>query len=397
MKIAILIGDGMGDYPLPELGGKTFLQVADIPNIRRIAAAGEVCLVRTIPEGMPPGSDVANLSTLGFDPRRYYTGRAPIEAAGAGLRMQADDLAYRCNLITAENGIIQDHSAGHITTEEARPLIDELNRRLGRKGLYFVVGTGYRHLVIWKDGPDAVKTTPPHSVLGESVESHLPTGPRSDELLHLMNESSLILAANPLIQAKRKAGKKVPTQIWLWGQGRRTTLPSYKELYGLSGGIISAVDLLRGIGQLAGLKSDKIPGATGFLDTDFGAKVKAALNILAEHDFVFVHLEAPDECGHMGNSELKRKAIEAFDQKIVAPIWKALQAMNESYRLIIGTDHYTPVRLRNHTCDPVPIALLKGPVDETNTEASFDEFVNDGRASGLAFEWLKIILKQAHK
>jgi len=389
MKIVVLIGDGMGDYPLQELGGKTPLQAAAIPNIRAIAGSGTVRLVNTIPEGMSPGSDVANLSIMGFDPRKYYTGRAPIEAAGAGIAMGPRDVAFRCNLIAVEAERIKDHSSGHITTGEALPIIATLNERLGRPGLAFHVSAGYRHLLIWDNGPCELATTPPHDVLGQLAAKNMPEGARQDEVWGLMEASKPIIAAHPVSAARRKAGKTAPTQIWLWGQGRRTTLPSYREMFGLTGSVISAVDLVRGIGKLAGLGAEIVPGATGFLDTNYAGKVKAALNVLGHDDFVFVHVEAPDECGHMGDLKLKLEATEAFDREVVGPVWRDLEAARRPYRLIIATDHRTPVAVRNHTAEPVPVAVLNGPVTDAGRAAPFDEFVNGGRADGMAFEWLK--------
>ena len=394
MKIAVLIGDGMGDYPLAELGGKTPLQAAVIPNMRRIAAAGTVRLVTTVPNELSPGSDVANLSIMGFDPRKFYTGRAPIEAAGADIPMSAEDVAFRCNLITVDNGLIADHSSGHITTEEARPIVELLQQRLGGNGRRFAVSTGYRHLLIWTNGPCDAQTTPPHDVLDQPVEKYLPTGIRGDEIIRLMEASKPFLADHPVNAARRAAGKRAATQIWLWGQGRQTTLPSYQEAFGLTGGVISAVDLVRGIGKLAGLEARPVPGATGFTDTNYAGKVQAALDTLKRHDFVFVHVEAPDECGHMGDRAQKIGAIEAFDQRIVGPVWQELQTMGCPYRLIIGTDHCTPVTVRNHTKDPVPMAVMEGPVNTAVAEKPFDESVDGGKSQGLVFEWLKTILNQ---
>ncbi len=393
MKIAVLIGDGMGDYPLDKLGGKTPLAFANIPNIRRVAAMGTVRLMTTVPDGMLPGSDVANLSIMGFDPRKYYTGRAPIEAAGAGLEMATDDVAFRCNLITVAKDLIQDHSAGHITTAEARGIVEELEKRLGKEGLRFHAGTSYRHLLIWKNGPADLITTPPHDVLGQPVGKHLPKGKRQDEILHLMEASKPILAKHPVNLARRKAALNEATQIWLWGQGKRAALPSYKEAFGLSGGVITAVDLVRGIGKLAGLEAPDVAGATGFTDTNYKGKVQAALKILQQKDFVFVHVEAPDECGHMGDLLKKIGAIEAFDRQVVGPMLKGLQALGCPYRMIIGTDHCTPVSVRNHTCDPVPVAVMEGPLKMALAEKPFDEFVNDGKSQGLVFDWLKTVFR----
>ncbi len=397
MKFVVLIGDGMGDYPLAELGGKTPLQAAVIPNIRRIAAAGSTRLVQTIPAGMTPGSDVANLSIMGFNPARYYTGRAPIEAAGADIVMNPQDVAFRCNLIATNAGLITDHSAGHITTAEARPMIEALNEKLGHPGLRFYVSAGYRHLVIWENGAVQAITTPPHDVLGQPVAKHLPHGRRAEELIELMKASQPILAQHPVAAARQQSGKPVPTQIWLWGQGRRTTLPSYAELFGLRGGVVSAVDLVRGIGKLAGLSAEPVPGATGFLDTNYAGKVRAALKILDQNDFVFVHVEAPDECGHMGNLAKKIQAIEAFDREIVGPIQNALEARRTDYCLIIGTDHRTPVSVRNHTSEPVPFAIMEGPQPAHNGEAPFDETVNNSQPAGMAYEWLETILRSGQK
>ncbi len=394
MKIAVLIGDGMGDYPLPACGGRTPLQIAAIPNMRRAAGAGRARLINTVPEGMQPGSDVAILSMMGFDPRSHYTGRAPIEAAGMDIDMAPNEIAFRCNLITTEEGLIKDHSSGHITTEEAEPMIMELERRLGNNNIRFIPGTSYRHLLIWRDGPADVTTTPPHDVLGQPVEQHLPSGARQDEVLRLMEESKAMLAEHPANIARRKAGKAAATQVWLWGQGRACSLPSYRDSYGLTGAVISAVDLVRGIGRLAGLDIVRVPGATGFIDTNFAGKAAAALKALERLDFAFVHLEAPDECSHMGDVDLKIKAIEAFDREIVGPVWAGLESMKCPYRLVIGTDHRTPVSTRNHSAEPVPMVLVEGPVDSTDSKAEFDEFVDGGRLSGMAFEAVKIILKE---
>lgn len=394
MKTAVLIGDGMGDYPLAELGGKTPLQYANIPNIRAVAAVSVCHLVTTIPDGMPPGSDVANLSIMGFDPRKYYSGRAPIEAAGAGIVLQPNQVAFRCNLITVENELIKDHSAGHITTAEARQLVEALQKKLERPGLRFVTGTSYRHLVIWDDGPEQLTTTPPHDVLEQPADKHLPKGKRQAEVLQLMEASKAILAEHPVNKARRAAGKRTATQIWLWGQGRRTFLPSFQELYHMTGAVISAVDLVKGIGRLAGLDAINVPGATGFIDTNYAGKVKAALEVLEKKDFVFVHVEAPDECGHMGDRQLKIEAIEAFDREIVGPILTKLQEMGQPYRLIIGTDHRTPLSVRNHTAEPVPIVMLEGPMKAGGGEKPFDEFIEGGKPLGLVFEWLQKIFKE---
>lgn len=395
MKYVVLVGDGMGDYPVEALGGRTPLQAADIPAIRQIAAAGEVRLVQTVPEGMPPGSDVANMALLGYNAAENYTGRAAIEAAGAEIPMAPSDVAFRCNLVTvSDDGIMQDYSAGHITTEEGRALIGSLQERLGSEGLTFHPGVQYRHLLIRDDGPADCACTPPHEIADRPVESHLPTGDRSDEIRALMEASKAVFADHPVNQKRIAEGKKPATQIWLWGQGKAMQLESYRSLYGLGGGVISAVDLLKGLARLAGLEAPDVEGATGFLDTNYEGKVDAALEILGREDFVFIHIEAPDECGHMGDAQLKREAIEAFDAKVVAPVFHWLEAQGEPYRLLLCTDHRTPVALKGHTSEPVPMAVLSGPVGKTEAQASFDEEVNDGNAQGMACEWIQKILSR---
>ncbi len=394
-KMVVLVGDGMGDYPDPAHGNTTPLQRARIPTIRRIAAAGRRLLVDTVPAGLEPGSDIANLSLLGYNPALYYTGRAPIEAVGAGLPLAADDVAFRCNLVTVAGGRMDDYSAGHITTPEGRDLVAAVDAQLGRPGCRFHPGVSYRHLLIWSNGPLAVKTIPPHEFSGKPVAEHQPAGERQAEVRALMDQSIPILASHPVNRARLQQGAKPATQIWLWGQGRRMELPTYAQQYGLGGGVISAVDLVRGLGLLAGLQAPRVPGATGFLDTNYAGKVDAALRILEQDHFVYVHIEAPDECGHMGDAVKKVQAMEAFDERVVAPIWMALEAAGQPYRLVICTDHRTPVRVRGHTREPVPMAILDGPVGPATAEQPFDELVNSGRAQGLAYEILNDLLRDA--
>lgn len=392
MKYVFLIGDGMGDYPVPALGHQTILQAAAIPHIRRIAAAGRVVMLQTVPDSLPPGSDVANLGLLGYNAGERYTGRAPIEAAGAGIPLGADDIAFRCNLVTVDDGRMLDYSAGHISTEEGHALIATLQERLGRDSLRFHGGVSYRHLLVWRQGPETARTEPPHEISDKPIHPHLPAGPGSDAIRTLMDASRAILADHPVNRARIAAGKRPATQIWLWGQGRSMTLPSYRDRFGISGTVISAVDLVRGIGLLAGLDAPVIPGATGFLDTNFEGKVAAALDALNRQDFVYVHLEAPDECGHLGDAAKKKLAIELFDQRIVAPIWAALEQRGEPYRLVVTMDHRTPVSLKGHSREPVPAALLDGPCGTATAEAAFDETLRGGRADALAWDWVSGIL-----
>ncbi|MDZ4200054.1 MAG: cofactor-independent phosphoglycerate mutase, partial [Kiritimatiellia bacterium] len=395
MKIAILVGDGMGDYGLPEYGGRTPLQEARIPTIRRIAAAGHARNVLTVPAELSPGSDVANLALLGYDPRERYTGRAPIEAAGADLELGPEDTAFRCNLVTISDGRMADYSAGHITTEDAREIIETLDRELGGDGLRFHPGVSYRHLLIWRNGPVNLRASPPHDITGRPAAENRPTGDRENEVRRLMEASIEILRDHPVTRRRRERGEIPASQIWLWGQGRAMQLPSFQELYGLRGGVVSAVDLVRGLGRLAGLEAPKIPGATGFLDTDTGAKVRAACDILRRGDFVYVHFEAPDECGHLGDAKLKIEAIEMFDVKVVEPMWAFLESLGEPYRLIVATDHRTPCATRGHTGEPVPLAVLKGPLrNPAKAEAPFDETLEPKSDPPMAFDQIRKLLER---
>lgn len=388
MKYVVLVGDGMGDYPVPALGGKTVLQAAHIPHIRRLAAAGTITMVQTVPPSLPPGSDVANLSLLGYNPEDAYTGRAPIEAAGAGIPLNNDDVAIRCNLIYTQDGRMTDYSAGHISTEEAHQLIASVQEKLGREGRVFHGGVSYRHLLIWRNGPTELETQPPHDIADKPAADYLPRGERANELIELMEASKEIFAQHPVNLARIARGERPATQIWLWGQGHALQLQPYRERFGLGGGIVSAVDLVRGIGILAGLEAPRIPGATGFLDTNFEGKVQAAFAILNREDFVYVHIEAPDECGHLGNPHQKRQAIELFDGRVVAPVWQELERRGEPYRLIIAMDHRTPVSLRGHTREPVPILVVNGPTGALVKEAPFDEDFNGGIATAMVYDWM---------
>lgn len=389
MKYVILVGDGMGDYPVEEFGHRTILQAADIPTIRKLAAAGQVDMVQTVPEELPPGSDVANLSLMGYNPLDAYTGRAPIEAAGAGIQLKPDDVAIRCNLVCVEHGTMADYSAGHISTDEARQLIEALQGKLGRGDVTFHSGVSYRHLIVWNKGPaSGLVTNPPHEISDKPIDLFQPSGPRANELIELMNASRAILADHPVNQARIKRGEKPATQIWLWGQGHALNIPSYQEKFGLTGGIISAVDLVRGLGVLAGLQAPRIPGATGFLDTNFEGKVEAAFDILSNANFVYVHIEAPDECGHMGDARKKKLAIELFDRRVVEPVWRRLEDLGEPYRMIIAMDHRTPVSLKGHSREPVPIAVIDGPTGHLEAQIGFDETIKGGVASCMVYDWI---------
>ncbi len=366
MKYVMLIGDGMGDYAYDELGGQTVLEHARTPHLDRLAQTSIVGLVETIPKGFPPGSDVGNLTLLGYDPQRYYTGRAPLEAASLGVTLGERDLAIRCNLVTlGENfSVMKDYSAGHIKTEEARRLIAKIQRALGGNGLEFHAGVSYRHLLIWRDAPldpKELRLTPPHEIPDQPIEKYRPQGQGSDLLWDLMRRSFAVLA-HPTANA-----------IWLWGAGRRPQMPTLPERYGVSGSVISAVDLIKGLGVYAGLKVLNVPGATGYLDTNYAGKVQYALDSLQERDFVYLHIEAPDECGHQGRLDLKLRAIEDFDAKVVGPLIVGLKERFESFALVVTTDHYTPVRERVHRAAPVPFLLYRSQSAQSNGASEFHE------------------------
>ncbi len=359
MKYVILVGDGMGDYPLPELGGKTPLEAAVTPHLDALARRGELGCARTVPPGKEPGSDIANLAIMGYDPVRYHTGRAPLEAAALGVELEPDEVAFRCNLVTllrhADSRLfMEDYSAGHITSAEAKELIAALEDALGRNGRHFFPGVSYRHLLVWREGDAAWRTYPPHDWTGQEV-GHL-MSEDAQPLWDLVRASWPVLQDQSVNRSRMAANQKPATSIWLWGQGRSPQMPTLQERFGLSGAVISAVDLIRGIGKCAGLTSILVPGATGFLDTNYAGKVAAALNALKEMDLVFVHVEAPDEAGHSGELPLKMQAIEDFDAKVVGPLVAGLEMLGD-FRLLALCDHFTPLALRTHTSEPVPFIL----------------------------------------
>ena len=351
MKYVVLLGDGMADYPTEMLGGKTPLQCAFTPFMDQIAAEGTLGLVDTIPAGFTPGSDVATLSVLGYDPRETYTGRGPLEAASMGISLGQNDMVYRCNLVTigdkdSPDAFMDDFTAGHISTEESREIILDINKALGSSPYQFFPGVGYRHLFVWRDAPSSPETTAPHDITGKLIESYLPHGDSSEEINSIMRRAGEILINHPVNVQRQEAGKKQANSIWLWGQGKKPQIVPLTQKYSLPGGMISAVDLLKGIGIIAGLKVFPVEGATGYIDTNYEGKAKMALDILNFMDFVFVHLEAPDEMGHEGNAAGKIQAIELFDEKIVGPILNKIGSFGD-YRIIVLSDHPTPLDLKN--------------------------------------------------
>ena len=397
MKIAILVGDGMGDYPVDELKGLTPLQASDSPILDQITFYGEARMVDTVPKDLPPGSDVANLALMGYDASKNYTGRAAIEAAGADIKMKDNDVALRCNLVTVINEEMHDYSAGHISTNEAKELISSLQKELGNENFTFHCGVQYRHLLIWNNGSVDYSCTPPHEISDKKIHSYIPSGNDSKTLIDLMEKSKSIFINHPINKKREAEGKLPATQIWLWGQGKSMQLESYQKLYNLNGGIISAVDLLKGLAKLAGLKAPNILGATGFIDTNYKGKVESAINILSKDNFVYLHIEAPDECGHLGDAYLKKKAIELFDNNVCRPMLEWLENCGEDYLLVLCMDHRTPVALKGHTSDPVPMVALKGPIHNLEKQKNFDEFINNGVSQGMAYTWIQQLLNEASK
>ncbi|HPD31822.1 MAG TPA: cofactor-independent phosphoglycerate mutase [Phycisphaerae bacterium] len=358
MKYAIILPDGAADEPIPQLDGKTALEAARIPNMNWIAATGRSGLVRTIPEDFTPGSDVATLSVIGYDVRAHYTGRAPLEAVANNISLGPDDLVFRCNLVTIIDGRMEDFSAGHISQAEATQVINDLQSALGNDRISFHVGVGYRHLMVVKGGISMkVNCQPPHDIPGEEVAGYLPTGKGSDELRELIAKSQEILANHDVNIVRRDLGENPATSIWLWGQGGKPRLPSFQEKYGLRASAITAVDLIRGIALSIGWKLIQVPGATGYIDTNYRGKGEAAAAALDEMDMIVVHIEAPDEAGHNGDAAAKVKAIEEIDEHIVGPLLDKLKSFDK-WRILIAPDHPTPVIKKTHSAVPPPFCMV---------------------------------------
>lgn len=387
MKYAIVIPDGCADEPQESLGGKTPLQAARTPEFDRIASLGTVGRANHVPPSLPAGSDVATLSLLGYDPLVYFSGRAPLEAAAQGIALGPHDCAIRCNLVTVEDQVMRDFTAGHISTEEAQALLATAQAQLGDPRFEFVPGVSYRNLLIYRGGETPgpftsdTRATPPHDLTDRSVQDDYPRGPGSDLLNQLMADSVAWFADHPVNQARRSAHKLPATNVWLWGQGQAPRLPPFQELYGVQAAMITAVDLLRGLAALLGWKRIDVPGATGYLDTDYAAKGRYAIAELAHTDLVCVHVEATDEASHEGNATAKVQALEAIDAQIVAPLHAALQAYG-NYRILVTPDHPTPLRTKTHSHGFVPFALAGAGVASAGQRA-YDEVV--AAESPLAF------------
>ncbi|MCP4649865.1 MAG: cofactor-independent phosphoglycerate mutase [PVC group bacterium] len=354
-KFIVLVADGMADYPLDELGNRTPLEVARTPNMDYLAKNGKIGQAQFVPEGMVPGSDVANLSIFGYDPKQYYCGRGPLEATNLGVHLNEDEVAFRCNFITIENDILVDYSAGHISTKEATVLIKFLNSKLSDQIIRFHPGISYRHLMIIKGNIKELMNlscVPPHNIMGKKFSEHLPKGSGNQPILDIMKKSQEILCLHDINQVRIDLKENPANMIWLWGQGKKIDFPSFKEKYGLSGSVISAVDLIKGIGRSFGLDAINVPGATGYYDTNYEGKAEHAVKSLEKKDFVFVHVEAPDEAGHNGDVRAKISSIENFDRYVVGTVLSAFKDTPNT-RILISPDHPTPVALKTHTSDPV--------------------------------------------
>ncbi len=361
MKYIVLVCDGMADYPVKELAGRTPIEAARTPNMDFIAKHGRIGRVRTVPAGFTPGSDIAQVSIFGYDPKKYYTGRGPLEAANLGVELEEDDVAFRCNLITASGDILRDYSAGHISSREAEIIIKFIDQSLGTNRIKFYPGISYRHLMVVKRGAEdhleKISCKPPHDITGKSISKHFPKGEGSDILIHLMNESRRLLDKHEINLVRLDLKENPGNMIWLWGQGKRPNMESFYDKYGIKGSVISAVDLIKGLGKLLGLKVINVPGATGYYDTNYEGKAQAALRALQHNDFVFVHLEAADEAGHNGDLREKITAIERFDQLILGKMLNELKRKS-NFRIMVLPDHATPVDLKTHVSDPVPFGIF---------------------------------------
>lgn len=381
MKYIVVLGDGMADYPVEALGGRTPLQAARKPVLDGLAQSGTVGLVQTVPEGMAPGSDTANLAVFGYDPRIYYNGRSPFEAASMGIELKEGDVAFRCNLVTLSadepfaEKVMLDHSAGQITSAEAWELIALVNETLGGPGISFYPGISYRHLMVWQGAAKDWQLTPPHDILGQKVGPYLPGGQQGAVLQEMMKKSAEVLLEHQVNARRRSTGLEAASAIWLWGHGQRAQLPGFAAKYGLQGAVIAEVDLIKGLGRCAGLELLEVSGLTGDNSTNFSGMVKAALTALREGaDFIFLHLEAPDEYGHRQETENKIRAIELIDEQVLRVLKEELDARKEMYRLLVLPDHATPLSLRTHTADPVPFVIYQSGRELDSGVAGFDEF-----------------------
>ena len=392
MKIIILLGDGMSDVVYSDLGDKSPLQAATTPNMDFMAQHGQVGLAHTIPDGLPPGSDVANLSVFGYNPYSCYTGRSPLEAISMGVVLGPDDVAFRMNLITlrphGSKIYMEDFSAGHISNEEGRELVEVLQSELGNAEFEFHPGVGYRHLMVWRNGKDGMKAVPPHDITGKAIMDFLPSGDGADTIVNIMNHAQMALHDHPLNKKRKEQDNMVANSIWLWGHGKTPRIETYIEKFGLKGAVISAVDLIKGIGVCAGMDIINVEGATGYIDTNYLGKAQAALTALEDHDLVYVHVEAPDEASHSGIMDHKIQAIEDFDRQVVGTVLEGIKKFGD-YAILCTPDHPTPVHLMTHTSEPVPFIIYRGGSEQGNGATSYDE--QQAKATGLVVEGHKLM------
>ena len=386
MKYIVVLCDGMADYPVDALGGKTPMEVAKKPNLDRLARFGETGLVKTVADGLKPGSDVANMSVMGYDPKTCYTGRSPLEAVSIGVKMLDTDIVFRCNLVTLSDEenysdkTMVDYSGGDISTEEAHELIKAVEERFGNDVFKFYGGVSYRHCLVWQGGTlDLGKMTPPHDISGRVIGEYLSKGENAKPLIEMMKESFELLNNHPVNKKRVALGKRPANSIWLWGEGTKPSLPNFYEKYGLRGAVISAVDLLKGIAKCAGMDAPEVEGATGYIDTNFVGKAECALKELETKDFVYIHIEAPDECGHRNEPENKVRAIELIDEKIVGTLLPELRKFGE-YKIMALPDHPTPIKTRTHASDPVPYLIYESTKEHDSGILSFTE--NTAKLSG---------------
>jgi 2,3-bisphosphoglycerate-independent phosphoglycerate mutase len=384
VKYIILQGDGMADYPLDVLGGKTPLEAARTPNMDWLAVHGVFGIAHVIPPGFPPGSDVGNMSIMGYDPAVYHTGRSPLEAASMGVRLGPGDIAFRCNLVTlggdGQDTFMEDFTSGHISTEDGGEIIRDLDRALGGDGIEFFPGVSYRHLMVWRRGKEKMATTPPHDITDQKTAGYMPKGDGAERLLQLMAAAQPILAAHRVNQKRRAQGSRPATSIWLWGQGGAPQLPPLTERFGITGGVISAVDIIHGLGVYAGLERIDVPGITGFLDTNYVGKGEYGVRSLEKNDLVFIHVEAIDEAGHMGDVEKKIQALEDFDEKVVGTVLRGMARRND-YRILLMPDHPTAIALKTHVADPVPFVLFSAAAPRDNGPLGYNE--RDAASTGI--------------
>lgn len=391
MKYLVMLCDGMADYPVDALGGKTPLEAAEAPTMDKLAESAEVGLVKTVADGMKPGSDVANLSVLGYDPKIYYTGRSPLEAGSIGIDMKETDVSLRCNLVTLsdepnyEDKTIIDYCAGDISTEDARILISYLAEKLNNEEFSLYSGVSYRHCLIWNNGTTDIGTmTPPHDITGKPIKEYVPKHPNAAKLYELMKRSYELLSEHPLNKERIDKGLRPANSMWLWGEGVRANLDDFKEKYGLNASMISAVDLLKGIGKFSNMTVVNVDGATGYIDTNFEGKAQAAIDEFKRgQDFVYIHVEAPDECGHRGETENKIKAISIIDEKILKPVVEALGELGD-FKVLVTPDHPTPLSIKTHTNDAVPFLIYDSRKSAEGVKNGFCE--KNAKETGLYIE-----------